>query len=248
MKAISFSIPASWDELSDGQLYKIAALLHSGRKGPAFDWAVFLILVNLRWYTWLKNYRVYKVLGDVPLSELRQHYKFIYKSADRTIFPKSLLTPWERFKFWKQLSTPGARLSTLTAAEFASTESMAKLWDKERHRNPLQYMAATIYKRSGPVFDNTALPHLAKQFDNVPLHKLLAMELAYNGSKNALVKRYPVAFPKSNGPATGGKQYGFGKAVLTMAGGKFGSHKETGQTNIYTFLEEFEENIKAAKQ
>jgi len=253
MKAIKFSIPKSWDELSDGQLEKIAALLHSGRKGPAFDITIFMILVNLRWYTWLKNYRVFKVLQDVPLSELKHHYWFIYKKDDRTIFPKSLLSPWQRLLFWKWLKTPGARLSTLTAAEFASSESMSKLWEKEKHRNPLQYMAATIYRRSGhvflqPVFEATMLPKLAKRFDNVPLQKLLAMELAYNGSKNALIKRFPVAFPKNGSRPAGGKLYGFGKAVLNMSGGKFGTHTETGQTNIYTFLEEFEENINAANK
>lgn len=245
---IKFSIPTSWDALSDCQLEKIAALVHSGKKGPGFDLAVFLILVNLRWYTWLKNYRVYKVLQEVPVSELRQHYAFIYKTADRTIFPKTLLSPWERLKFWKGLKTPGARLSTLTAAEFASTEGLAKIWDKEKHRNPLQYMAAALYRRKGYIFETTDLPELAKRFDKVPLSKLLAMELAYNGSKSAVVKRFPVAFPKNAGKPAGGKQYGFGKVILNMSGPTFGNYKETGQTNIYTFLEEFEENIKAAKQ
>jgi len=246
MRAIRFSIPKTWDELSDGQLEKIAALLHSGRRGPAFDFAIFMILVNLRWYTWLKNYRVYKVLQDVPVSELRQHYAFIYKNTDRTIFPKSLLSPWERLKLWKRLKTPGARLSTLTAAEFASTEGLSKIWDKEIHRNPLQYMAAVLYKRRGYVFENTDLPELAKRFDKVPLQKLLALQLAYNGGKNAVVKRFPVAFPKSNKQAAGGKQYGFGKVVLTMAGGPFGNHVQTGKTNIYVFLEQFEEDLKNA--
>lgn len=249
MEPIKFSIPKTWDELSDGQLEKIAALLYSGKKGPAFDYAVFMILVNLRWYTWLKNYRVYKVLQDVPPSELRLHFAFIYKKIERTKFPQSILPLWDRFKLWKWLSTPGARLSTLRAAEFASAEGLIKIWDKEKHRNPLQYLAATLYRVKRHPFDNTTLPELAQRFNRVPLQKLLALELAYSGSKNALVKRYPVAFPKGSGnQAAGGKKYGFGKAVLSMAGGKFGTHNETGQTNIYVFLEEFEENIKAAKQ
>lgn len=239
---IKLSLPTAWDELTDAQMERIAPLLYSDRKGPGFDIAVLLILVNCRWFTFWRNYKVMRVLKDVPVSELKQYFAFIYKDRNRSRFPKTLFGGWATLI--NKLQGPAARLTNITAAEFAYTEGFKQLWDKERHRNPLAYMAAVLYKPKGHTFSKDDLDALSKKFEKVPLSKLMAMELAYNGSKHSIVKRFPQAFPKTAKQQTKQNKYGFGKVILSMAGGKFGTHDETGRTNIYTFLEEFQENLK----
>lgn len=248
---IKINLPKSWNELSTFQLERMALLFHTGSPGAKFDVNIFLILANCRWYTFLRNYRVMLILKNVPVSELRKFYAFIYKENNRTNFAPSILPIKERLKFWKHLRPPGQQLLNITAEEFAALEDFHKLWlqhKKEADRNVLEYMAAVLYQARNRQYDKLELPELAKRFNQVPFSKLLAMELVYFGSKNAIVKRFKDAFKKGGKTKAGGKQYGFGKVILNAAGGKFGTHKETRQTNIYIFLEEFEENLKQVKK
>ncbi|MCV6900941.1 hypothetical protein OE165_28310, partial [Escherichia coli] len=70
-------------------------------------------------------------------------------------------------------------------------------------------------------FDKNELHEKAKHFKKVPIQKLLAIEIAYFGCKNNIVKRFPKAFPKANPEVSSSKnkKYGFGKVILSMAKG-----------------------------
>lgn len=241
MKTINITLPKSWNELTERQLEKIASLFYTRKADRIFHLQVFMILANVRWWQFRKAVRLYAVVKDVPLSELQKHYAFIYGANDRTAFPEYMITKQDAF------FSPMARLVNLTAEEFAMAEDLHALWYKERHRKALEYLAAVLYSTAPnirPPFEKNELEIKAALFSTVPMEKLLAMELAYAGCKNYIVGRFPKAFPKriTNVPNKG-KKYGFGKVVLNMAGGKFGDHEKTRRTNIYTFLEEFEENL-----
>lgn len=243
MKAIKISLPKNWNELSERQLESMAQLFHTHKVDRRFHLQVFLILADVRWWQFAKAGKVLRILKEAPLSELRKHYDFIYTTNDRSIFPEYMITKDEAF------FSPMARLVNLSAEEFAAAEYLHQLWYKERHRNALQFLAAVLYSTGPnvrPAYEKDLLEKKAALFNDIPLPKLLAMEMAYAGSKNHIVARYPKAFPKSSGGSSRkGKNYGFGKVILHMAGGKFGDHATTRRTNIYTLLEEFEENLKA---
>lgn len=236
MKTIKIQLPKQWNELTQHQLQELALLFHTGRTGTDFDVKIFLILMGCKWYTFRKNYTAMRVLKDVPIGELRTHYAFVYKENNRTTFPKI-----------KGYAAPYMALGNITAEQFANAEDLHALWLKEKHRNVLQYLAATLYLMPGESFDKFALDTRAQRFAKTPLKTLLALEAAYFGSKNAIVKRFPQAF-KPAGKKSSGKKYGFGKVILEIAGGKFGSHSQTLQTNIYTFLEEFNEGLKKERK
>ena len=74
------------------------------------------------------------------------------------------------------------------------------------------------------------------------------------GCRFALEKRYKRVFasssPSSSLRVTGvkSKNYGFGKILLQMAGGKFGSHNETKLTPLHTFLEQLNEDLTPVKK
>lgn len=214
-------------------------LFHTQRPGPLFDARVFQILMGDRKRT------AAIVLKEVPISELKTHYAYIYKENNRTKFARE----------WKVSGTtyygPGDRINNLTAEEYAICEDLQFRYRNARERVFLELMAAVLYvpvpgKR--PVFEKDLLEENARLFAEVPIEKLLAMEMAFFGSKNHLVAKFPTAYPKTE-PQTrkAQKKYGFGKVILNMSGGKFGTHNETRRTNIYTFLEEFEENLKQAE-
>jgi hypothetical protein len=85
-------------------------------------------------------------------------------------------------------------------------------------------------------------------FKNVPLDKLFAIEHAYFGCKNHLVKRFPKVFPKQkSGASKPKKKYGFGKVILSMCKGDLSKVEKIKKINIYTFLEQFEEDLTPQK-
>lgn len=236
---INLAIPKSWNELSDSQFQQLAILLVSGKEGVFFDLKCFRIVLNIRWWQLYKRIKLRYTLSQIPLRELKEHFDFIYTANDRTIFPEKI----------NNFFAPLDKITNLTAEEFSVADDLHIKWRETKNKEFLIYLAAVLYsktKQPREAFDKNNLPDKIKHFQKVPLAVLLCVELAYFGCKNNLVKRYPAAFPKATKKVSR-KKYGFGKVILQMAGGKFGNHEQTKFTNIYTFLEEFEQNLKDAK-
>ena len=237
--AIQFTIPKSWNELSDSQFKQLAKLLLSEKKGLHFDLKCLRILLNIRWYQVSKRLKLVYVLSQIPLKELKKHYEFIYTANDRTIFLEKL----------NGFFSPLNKLTNLTVDEFSVADDLHIKWRETGNKEYLIYLAAVLYsetKQPRAYFDKNNLPEKIKHFQKLSIEELHSVELAYFGCKSNLVKRYPYAFPKGTKKVTNSK-YGFSKVILQMAGGKFGNHEQTKSTNIYTFLEEFNENLKNAK-
>ena len=236
---IKIKIPKSWNELSDSQFLQLAKLVYSGKTGILFDLKCLRILYNVRWFQFGKRMKLTYILSQITMKELKKHFDFIYKSNDRTIFPDKI----------NGYFAPLNKITNLTAEEFSVADDLHIKWRETKNKDCLIYLAAVLYSKSKQpreVFDKNNLPDKVKHLQKVPLPILLCVELAYFGCKNNLVKRFPKAFPKGAKKVSGSK-YGFGKVILEMAGGKFGNHEQTKTTNIYTFLEEFEQNLKNAK-
>jgi hypothetical protein len=233
---IQINIPKSWNELNDSQFFKLAKLIYNSKNDKRFDLKCFLILLNIKFWQFKKIINSFIIFHQVPVSELKHFYKFIYTNNDRTIFPKII----------KGFHAPMPKLTNLTVEEFSAADDLHIKWRNTKNIEFLVYLAATLYsKELNPrdKFDKNNLPQKIKYFSRIPVEKLIAVELAYFGSKNLIVKRYPKAFPQNVKKSN--SKYGFGKVILQMAGGKFGNHEQTKTTNVYTFLEEFNENLKS---
>ncbi|MBQ0907491.1 hypothetical protein KBJ98_02115 [Flavobacterium sp. F-328] len=236
---INIVIPASWNELSDSQFKELAKLSYSGKTGNYFDLQCFKILLNIRWYQFSRRMHVKFVLSQISIKTLKKTFDFVYKANDRTIFPK----------ISNGYFPPLDKITNLTAEEFSVADDLHIKWRTTQDKEYLIYLAAVLYskkKQPREPFDKNNLPDKIKHFKKLPIAVLLCIELAYFGCKNHLVKRFPKAFPKGTKKVSNSK-YGFGKVILQMAGGKFGNHEQTKSTNIYTFLEEFTENLNSAK-
>jgi hypothetical protein len=245
MKTIKINIPNSWDEMSQTQFEKIAFHFNTSETNVKFYIKLFFLLTNAKFWQFSKKAKMRIVLRTLPLSDLHKSYDFIFKDNNRTIFP-------DKIKIGKtKYFPPQNRISNLTADEFAIVDDLHIKWRETKNVEYLQYMAAVLYYASGKrgMFDKNELHDKAKPFSKLPIKKLLAIELAYFGCKNNLVKRFPKAFPKQQpGVAKPKKKYGFSKVILSMAKGDLSKLDLIKKVNIYTFLEQFEEDLTPDKK
>ncbi|MGK4567853.1 hypothetical protein [Flavobacterium sp. 3HN19-14] len=144
------------------------------------------------------------------------------------------------------------KITNLSAKEYAVADDLHIKFRATGNVELLEYLAATLYvavKNPRPAFDKNNLHTAALQFKNIPTETLMAVELTWAGCKNHLAKKFKYVFPKTTSKKSKiqANQSGFGKTILSVAGGKFGTFEETENTNIYTLMEELDEILKQAK-
>lgn len=254
MKVLKFKIPESFDELSEKQFVKIVWLLFNYKTTKLIVKKVFKVLVNYKWWKFNKRINIRYLLSDVPLSQLKQYFDFVFSKNDRTKFLTEVRPEWSLLRPFKErpyFYPPMDRIINLTAAEFAAADDFHIKYRQTNDVVYLYYLAAVLYTPSKPgvdrpEFDKLKLKELMLPFKKVSLKKLLAIEVTYFGCKNNIVNRFKKAFPKhAKNPKKG---YGFGKVILTMTKGDLSKLDKIQNVNVFTFLEQFQEDlIQAAK-
>ena len=253
MRNINITFPKSWNELSILQLERISKLFYTTSPGALFDLRILYILLDVKWWQYIEKAKIRIVLWNVPMSEIRKNYDFIYSKNDRTSFLPFLKICRLKSVNCTLFFPPQDRIVNLTCDEFAVADDLHIKWRETKNIEYLHYLTALLYtnKKKRPDFDKNELHEKAKVFSKVPIEKLLAIEITYFGCKNNIVKRFPKAFPKANPEASGSKnkKYGFGKVILAMAKGDLSKLEAIKKVNIFAFLEQFEDDlIQAAKQ
>ncbi|CAA0149597.1 conserved hypothetical protein [Tenacibaculum maritimum] len=239
---ININIPANWNDLTERQLKKLAGIFHS-KKNKTQDVLVLFILLNIRWWQFKKIFNIGKVLRSVGISELKSYYTFLYEKQERTKFIKSIKVNGKR------LFSPNERITNLNVDEFAHVEDLYLGWSKTKDIEYLHYLTAVLYREKNKkgkrlLFDKIELEERAKALSKINVQILLATVLTYQGCREYLYTQFPVVFPKTTKKTKTPNSSGFGKLILHLSGKKFGSHRETKTTNVYTFLSEFEEQLK----
>jgi len=240
MKAIRLYIPTSWDVMKEKQFSKIAFLFNTSDTDIKFYVKIFFLLNSIKWWQFSKKAKLRIILRNCRLSDLNKSYEYIFKENNRTIFPAEIKIKSKKFY------PPQNRIANLTADEFAVIDDLHIKFRDTKNIEYLQYMVAVLYtegKTRAP-FEKNDLHEKAVVFKDVSLQKLYAIEMAYFGCKNSLVKRFPKAFPEpKNGATKPKKKYGFSKVILSMAKGDLSKLDLIKKVNIYTFLEQFEEDL-----
>lgn len=232
---INLTLPKNWNELSDWQLQKICAMLN--KRGPAFDFMVFLILNHVHWYQFIKAYKLRVVLNNVPLSELKNHFMWVYKKIDRTIFPNH-----------KKYIKPMDRIINLTIEEYSIADDLNNMYIRTKNKMYLRLLCGVLYRHKSEAYNHLQLEAYAKRFKHSKIGFLYAVHMAFNGSKTYIVEKYPNVYPQIKKAIRSNKKSGFMEVVLKMSGQKFGTYNETRQTLVYTFLTDLEESILQQKQ
>lgn len=228
---IDLNIARSWNELTRDQLKRIAKIQHL--TGEMFDLAVWYILNNTHEYNFVKKHQLKAVMQQVPLSELKKHYAFIYEDVQRETFIP--LIGYMR---------PIDRMFDLTIERFSRADELHNLFLETKDLKYLQHLTAVLYLKPTETFDWDLQNQRVKRFLKLPESVLLAIHLCYSGCKNHLIKRYPKVYPKVidvQKKSKGSKS--FLDVVLSMSGQKFGTYNETKNTRLFTFMDEFQNTI-----
>jgi len=241
---INLKIPASWNALNDRQLKELAKVCHAKHSGVVLEYKLFIILLDIRFWELKKRWKAVKTIGQVGFSTLKQSYNWLNNELNVTRFISKLRVNGQN------LYAPSQRITNLTVNEFAHADDLYLGWHNTKDFEYLQYLAAVLYREkdaSGkrPIFDKTELELRAKKLSRLNTKTLLAIGLSYQGCRLYLVSQFPLVFPKSTQQKRTPRNSGFGKLVLHLSGGKFGTHNETKNTNVYTFLEDFQEQLKS---
>ncbi len=241
-KKININIPTSWNELSTDQYLKVIRLIHSTKKTMFILTRLFFILADVKWFQIKKRANVFLILSLVPMSELKKNFMFIFEKDNRTIFPETITI--NKIKYF----APANRIVNISVDEFSVAHDLYNKYIQTKNIEFLHYLAATLYvtvKNPRPEFNKYLLEEKVKEFAKLSPTMLLSIHVAFSGSLQYLFEKFPVAFPqKQNTTKSSSRKYGLGKVILQMAGGKFGNLTETKKTNIISFLEQFEEDLR----
>ncbi|MFK7049875.1 hypothetical protein V3Q77_08235 [Flavobacterium davisii] len=238
---INILIPTTWNELSNEQFQKIVSLFHSSEPSIQQEYQAFRILLNARWYQWIKKARIRWLLRTEPRSVWLPFYEFLYQKCTRTVFVSEIKANGKTYY------APNNRLNNLSAVEFAVANDLHVVWRSKQSTEALLLLFHVLYsesKKRAP-FDKLALDK--KTAEKIPLPILLATEATFLGSLNHMSSKFPKVFPASQKNKQS-KHVSFEKIILAMAKGDLSKLSTIENVNIYKFLEQFQDDIKEANE
>ena len=243
---INLNITQSWNELSQWQIRSLSQLLYSEVKGIVFDYRVLKILSNVRWWKLRTRWKIEKIIHHSTLDYLKESFAWFYSDLELTTF-----IPFVKTTFGKKLIAPADRIHNLTIDEFAHADDCFMGFHSSKKIYYLYYLAAVLYRENDEngkrkPFIKDELESRAEYCKKLDLKTLFSIFLCYNGSREYLTSQFKHVFPKPKGEKKSKKapsSSGFGKIILSLSGAKFGNYNDTKNTNVYTFLSDFNEQL-----
>lgn len=233
---INLNIPASWNELNQKQFERIVLLFSIAEPSLMRDIKLLKILFDIKWYQIKKRANFYYFLTQVPYSEWILHIEFLLKENNRTHFVPVIKVGN------KEYFAPADRIQNLDAEEYAVADDLHIRYRDTKNPEYLPYLFHVLYTETEdrPIFDKNKLE---KQINpDIPMEVLLITELTYFGCKNYIANKFKKAFPKPTKKETGTRK-GFGKVIQAMAKGDLSKLPTIERTNIYKFLQQFQDDI-----
>jgi hypothetical protein len=233
---INLNIPTTWNELNQKQFERIALLFSTVEPSLIRDIKLLKILVNAKWYQLKLKANVRQFLKQVPYSDWKVYIQFLLKPITRTNFVP-VIKVGDKHYF-----APADRIQNLDAEEFAVADDLHIRYRETQNTEYLQYLFHVLYSETEErkPFDKNKLE---KQINpKVPMATLVITEMTYFGCKNYIATKFKKAFPKSTKKETG-KRQGFGKVIQSMAKGDLSKLPTIERTNIYKFLQQFQDDI-----
>lgn len=233
---INLNIPQSWNELNQKQFERIVLLFSTVEPSLIRDIKLLKILVDAKWWQLKKKAQFRWFLFQVPYSEWKQFIEFLLKENNRTKFVPVIKVGK------KEYFAPADRIQNLDAEEFAVADDLHIRYRETKNIEFLKYLFHVLYSETEErkPFDKNKLE---KQINpKVPIEVLLITELTYFGCKNYIANKFKKAFPKSTKKEKGPRK-GFGKVIQSMAKGDLSKLPTIERTNIYKFLQQFQDDI-----
>lgn len=241
--AVNLKIPTTWNELTNDQLIKIGFLFFASEPSLKRDLKIFKIMVGVKWYKFILKAKFRYFLRQVPYSIWKNYLNFLFKEMTRTNFIPTVKVGNKTYYAIMD------RLQNLTAEEFAEAFDIHVAYRRTKNVEYLNYLFHILYTETPerPEFDKYKLPKLIN--NKVPASVLIVTEWTFLCCIEHLSKRYKNSFPKVSPKVTHkNKQTHFSKVLRTMAKGDLSKLPTIEKTNLYTFLNQFEEDIEFAKK
>lgn len=233
---ININIPQSWNELNQKQFERIVSLFSTAEPSLLRDIKLLKILVDAKWWQLKKKANLRLFLFQVPYSEWKVFIDFLLKENNRTNFIPVIKVGKKTY------FAPADRIQNLDAEEFAVADDLHIRFRETKNVEYLKYLFHLLYSSTEErkPFDKNKLE---KQINHkVPIEVLMITEMTYFGCKNYIANKFKKAFPKSNKKETGPRK-GFGKVIQAMAKGDLSKLPTIERTNIYKFLQQFQDDI-----
>lgn len=241
--AVNLKIPTTWNELTNDQLIKIGFLFFASEPSLKRDLKIFKTMVGVKWYKYILKAKFRYFMRQVPYSIWKNYLNFLFKEMTRTNFIPTVKVGNKTYYAVMD------RLQNLTAEEFAEAFDIHVAYRRTKNVEYLNYLFHILYTETTerPEFDKYKLPKLIN--NKVPISVLIATEWTFLCCIEHLSKRYKHSFPKVSAKVVHkNKQQHFSKVLRTMAKGDLSKLPTIGKTNLYTFLNQFEEDIEFAKK
>lgn len=233
---INLNIPQSWNELNQKQFERIALLFSTVEPSLIRDIRLLKILVDAKWWQLKRKANLRLFLFQVPYSEWKGFIDFLLTENNRTNFIPVIKVGKKTY------FAPADRIQNLDAEEFAVADDLHVRYRESKNPEYLKYLFHVLYSETEErkPFDKNKLE---KQINpKVPMATLVITELTYFGCKNYIANKFKKAFPKSNKKESGPRK-GFGKVIQAMAKGDLSKLPIIERTNIYKFLQQFQDDI-----
>jgi hypothetical protein len=256
MHKISFNqvtkeAPANWSELTREQLIswvKICA------KNIAPDKA--LMFVSHLFYGLTKT--MYFQLNAAQQIQLADCFKYLLNNQLFTwLIPSIKVELFKGSVLGRNYQGPADLLSTSTIEEFKASESFYHAYLQRKDERFLDQLIACLYRPNSKTHNNgkderktfseVDVNRNAGKMRRLDKHLRAAILFNYEGCRSFVVSRYPTVFIAGDGTASN-KLPDLGPLIKTVAGGKFGSYKETEQMNLYTFLDHLKDEIEESNR
>jgi hypothetical protein len=245
--------PAAWSELTDEQLLiwvKICA------KNVEPEQA--LLFVSSAFYGIPK--RLFFKLNAAQMIALADDFKFLLINNLYAWLIPEIKVGWR-----KKFHGPADRFSTSSIAEFRTCESYYHAYKHTGKEYHLDLLIASLYRplATGPLskllgdknngkdgrklFSEVDVVRHAHRMRKLDKHLRAAILFNYEGCRSFVVKRYPTVFITSDGEASN-RLPEINPLIKTIAGGKFGTYKETENTDLYLFLDHLRDEIEESNK
>jgi len=241
-----YQCPAKWEEMESYHLLVwMRIIVKEIDRTHAFALAVMLF------------YRIPKtVFFRITAAQLVQLKNTLGFLAEGNKLVKWII-PYVKPYFWKKkYYGPSDRLASSSIQEFRYAEMYYLAFQKTKEDRFLDQLIATLYRRKG---SNTLKLDCREQISQLlintnaanmqKLDKALRMAIVFNyeGCRRYIFEKYPTVFKTSSTESTSNTLPDLEGIIKTVAGGKFGTFRETEGTALYIFLNHLADEIKNSK-
>lgn len=238
-------IATSWNELNEWQVEEIAHLyLNTKSEDIPKVYPQMISAVYQKENTSKHRFELYKLISNVPMSELSKHTQFLLEKTNYYRFPEIT-----------GLIRPSDRLGNITIRQFSTIDTFFHNYNQDKNLLNLKRLVASLY-RIREKFDDLDLPEVDKITRNIPVKKMEAIALAFLFTRISIADQFKVVFPEKQEEPEGKKlqpifnrqdiYVPFDKIIIGMSMDEMqplGKKQDINDVRIYEFLNVLSESI-----